>query len=256
MANSTPLPQELTDSIIDFLFDDKDTLSCCNLVCKSWNARSTQHLWQQIVLNRRVNTRSMLHDLPPGFAYIQHLMIVDIPAFDTNQFLLCLPRLTRLATFCLRAVSGPLSISGDQVLSPTLRSLELRQIRFHAASDMHNLFIVFPSLKELSFGNALWIANDSGKLRDPFLAPNPDTRPLVSLNTLKLNLGAYDVVMFFRLIARYSIRADHIYIVTLPVESTVGLAELLDTLVPSASCFTWDTRGTVCESVLAGHFSF
>lgn len=42
------LPAELHDHIIDFLFDDKPTLSSCALVCRGWRVTSQYHLFHTI----------------------------------------------------------------------------------------------------------------------------------------------------------------------------------------------------------------
>jgi hypothetical protein len=43
-------PTELTERIIDFLYPDKDALTACSLVCKSWNPASRYHLFQELIL--------------------------------------------------------------------------------------------------------------------------------------------------------------------------------------------------------------
>ncbi|OCH90374.1 hypothetical protein OBBRIDRAFT_730925, partial [Obba rivulosa] len=44
------LPQEMTDTIIDFLHDDAAALRSCSLTCRTWLVRSRHHLFSEIKL--------------------------------------------------------------------------------------------------------------------------------------------------------------------------------------------------------------
>ena len=48
------IPQELSDTILDFLHDDVTALCSAGLVCKSWLPASRFHLFSDIQLNTRV----------------------------------------------------------------------------------------------------------------------------------------------------------------------------------------------------------
>ncbi|KAL4246646.1 hypothetical protein ABKN59_008145 [Abortiporus biennis] len=52
------LPQELTDTIIDFLHDDRNTLKSCSLVCHSWIPATRFHLFRRITLDLTPNDNS------------------------------------------------------------------------------------------------------------------------------------------------------------------------------------------------------
>ncbi|EMD41177.1 hypothetical protein CERSUDRAFT_103477 [Gelatoporia subvermispora B] len=48
------LPAEMTDNIIDFLYDDHDSLKSCSLVCRSWRYAARYHLFDTVQLDFRV----------------------------------------------------------------------------------------------------------------------------------------------------------------------------------------------------------
>jgi len=48
--NTHTLPSELTDTIIDYLYDDKEALAACSLVCRSWVPGSRYHLFCSITV--------------------------------------------------------------------------------------------------------------------------------------------------------------------------------------------------------------
>lgn len=47
------LPQEMTDRILDFLFDDRKALNMCGQVCSYWVSGSRYHLFATIHLQTR-----------------------------------------------------------------------------------------------------------------------------------------------------------------------------------------------------------
>jgi hypothetical protein len=48
--NGNTLPQEITDHIIDHLWDDKHALRTCSLVCKAWSFPTRHHLFADVVI--------------------------------------------------------------------------------------------------------------------------------------------------------------------------------------------------------------
>lgn len=49
-VNRVQVPQELVDAIIDYLWDEKNTLSACSLVSKSWSPRARRLLFRTLQL--------------------------------------------------------------------------------------------------------------------------------------------------------------------------------------------------------------
>ncbi|GJE98084.1 F-box protein [Phanerochaete sordida] len=65
------LPAELHDHIIDFLFDDKPTLSSCSHVCRSWRVTSQYHLFHTLRVKHPVPLETFtdfLGSAPPHIA--------------------------------------------------------------------------------------------------------------------------------------------------------------------------------------------
>jgi len=72
------LPPELTDRIIDFLWDDPAALHSCSLTARSWLSSSRFHLFSTLrIVNRRaydrlahlvINLPHMRHSVPTVFA--------------------------------------------------------------------------------------------------------------------------------------------------------------------------------------------
>ena len=48
MMSDPPLPEELLDSVVDFLYDERDALKSCCLVSKSWIPRTLEHIFAQV----------------------------------------------------------------------------------------------------------------------------------------------------------------------------------------------------------------
>ncbi|KAI0926912.1 hypothetical protein AcV5_007584 [Taiwanofungus camphoratus] len=56
-----PLPPEITDRIIDFLWDDAPALYACSLTCRSWTAASRYHLITTLRIGDRSAFDSLAH---------------------------------------------------------------------------------------------------------------------------------------------------------------------------------------------------
>ncbi|KAJ3520615.1 hypothetical protein NM688_g9137 [Phlebia brevispora] len=54
------LPQELSDMIVDFLHDDRDTLKACSLVCRAWVPSSHLHLFYAITVHAAAFSDALL----------------------------------------------------------------------------------------------------------------------------------------------------------------------------------------------------
>lgn len=74
------LPTEVTYAIVDFLWDEKPTLSACSLVCRSWHHNAQQHLFKSLRLSyKRLNPLSELQLTDPStrpasvLKYLRHI---------------------------------------------------------------------------------------------------------------------------------------------------------------------------------------
>lgn len=52
MAENTRLPVELWDNIIDHLWDDRESLAACSIVCRAWRPSVHTHLFHTVALVR------------------------------------------------------------------------------------------------------------------------------------------------------------------------------------------------------------
>ena len=95
------IPQELSDTILDFLHDDMAALCSAGLVCRSWLPASRFHLFSDIELNRQINGHRVLLEavcaecstIPP---YIRYLEIYGDESQFVDETLLRLPLLSNL----------------------------------------------------------------------------------------------------------------------------------------------------------------
>ncbi|KAK7448795.1 hypothetical protein VKT23_013525 [Stygiomarasmius scandens] len=114
------LPQELVDTIIDFLFDDKDSLNSCALVSKSWLPSSRFHLFHTVALaSTDTDKRRRLHDLitaNPHIGNCIHYLQLSVPSEEDTALEALLPLLPSLRKLNLTSgslvpwLSIPLSI--------------------------------------------------------------------------------------------------------------------------------------------------
>lgn len=79
-ARYRELPAEITESIIDCLYDDKDALKKCALVRRSWLPRCRYHLHKSVSLDNHAADHKLSGFYATGAAaYIQRLTLVAPP---------------------------------------------------------------------------------------------------------------------------------------------------------------------------------
>ncbi|KAF9443191.1 hypothetical protein P691DRAFT_680026 [Macrolepiota fuliginosa MF-IS2] len=124
-ASVLHLPQELVDSIIEYVGDDRSTLCSCALVSRSWLHSSRYHLFANISLSPHIQGNippqqlcaqlyGVLQESPAIVPYIRSLQIFDggLPPHRTAQW-----------------------ISNERTLPPLLKLLtHLRQLELSASS--------------------------------------------------------------------------------------------------------------------------
>ncbi|KAK0482244.1 hypothetical protein IW261DRAFT_1466981 [Armillaria novae-zelandiae] len=118
------LPQELVDAIVDYVWDDKPSLSCCAAVCRAFRARSRSLLFSSIVLSDAATCRrlydNILTAIPDVASLVHRLEIVDPIPKD--------PRHQLDDTWIASSEWLPATI---QLLAPHLRHITLTSEGYH-----------------------------------------------------------------------------------------------------------------------------
>ncbi|KAK0204112.1 hypothetical protein DFS33DRAFT_861485 [Desarmillaria ectypa] len=118
------LPQELIDATVDYIWDDKPSLSCCAAVCRAFRARSRSLLFSSIVLSNAATCRRLHNDILTAFpdvaSLVHRLEIVDPIPRD--------PRHHLDDTWIASSEWLPATI---QLLSPHLRHIALTSEGYH-----------------------------------------------------------------------------------------------------------------------------
>lgn len=157
---------EITDSIIDHLHPDKQSLSACGLTCRTWLRSSRYHLFSRVTL-RTDNILSFykllecpLNNITP---MVRHLTITTFPEISTSEegVMQILPslvaRLRMVTSLSLHGMTWPLR--SHEVLRATLSNLgnvEALELRFVAVYGIHeavDVLCAFPLLKSISLLN-------------------------------------------------------------------------------------------------------
>lgn len=93
------LPPELSDRILDHLYDDKPTLSLCSLVCRAWRDTAHFHLFRDVVLEREHGeNQELLRHVIPRCTRTQSLELCDWDIAEAQDLELVhqIPSLTHL----------------------------------------------------------------------------------------------------------------------------------------------------------------
>ena len=148
------IPQELSDTILDFLHDDVTALCSAGLVCKSWLPASRFHLFSDIKLNTGINEHRRFLEvicaecstIPP---YILSLSIVG--SVDT---LLRLPLLSNLESLSLMRIDmAYLTRDSKKRLTTLLQNLTALYL---VSIMVHSCFLLYlDSLSHLRYWNSL-----------------------------------------------------------------------------------------------------
>lgn len=113
---SWPLPQELTDYIVDYLADDKRALRTCALICRAFVRRSRAHIFEEVVLSYRPSDDNFL----------------DVCSYSTTV----LQSVRTLHIDCLRS-QQLLQLPTDELLVfPSLRHLLLQSVKLEDAPEL------------------------------------------------------------------------------------------------------------------------
>ncbi|KAJ7160362.1 hypothetical protein C8R46DRAFT_1354058 [Mycena filopes] len=159
---SPRIPPELTDYIIDLLWDSKSTLHSCSLVCTSWLPSTRHHLFESIVI--RPDPKFLVLLLSPSNIIGIYTKTLDFrcwpmlvaPSVSQNNILSRLPD-----AVCLRAIifgSFPPSPT-DLPTLPLVTSLSFQHSKFASAADLSDLLAKFTALASLELCWASWPAD-------------------------------------------------------------------------------------------------
>lgn len=176
MVGMAFLPPEMTDRIIDFLYDDRKALSICGQVCGRWVSASRYHLFATIHLRTRVRThveiridlsiicnpRSTVHE------YVQYLSIHGRMGRWTkeardrrlNNIFSQLPKFPILRRLSLYDISNSRLSSPSQnwidAQMETITSLALHNVHFHSPDTTFRLIATARRTRSLTISNISW----------------------------------------------------------------------------------------------------
>jgi hypothetical protein len=151
------LPPELIDRIIDFLHDDKLTLSVCSLVCRNWVPTSRLHYIESMVIDSTVDRLIDLFQSPS--CTISTVTCLDIRGTFRRDTLIAIePWLSRLTIrrLILRGLewtwSNPVSVAMSSWFERIIH-LEIRGMEFLDLTSFIRLIQSFHSLQTLILGD-------------------------------------------------------------------------------------------------------
>ncbi|PCH39457.1 hypothetical protein WOLCODRAFT_159022 [Wolfiporia cocos MD-104 SS10] len=162
------LPLEITGYIIDFLWDDKDSLRSCSLTCRAWLSPSRYHIFRKVLLGSRSLSRfdrlcSLIHEqrFVDALAYVRCLGLPDITLqepwiLDVPRLAPLMPRVTQIyigqywsSLSCKYAVIPPALIDNLSQFRKVTR-LRMCLTSLETFSDLHSLAGAFPRVTELT----------------------------------------------------------------------------------------------------------
>jgi hypothetical protein len=158
MSGPLPLPQELLDFIIDFLFDDKQSLKACSLTCRAFLSASRLHIFTQMHLQPE-RFSSFMASSPSVVPFVQSLR------FDSTKpkaaMYLSIQDLNMLPNLKSLTVKG--SAFHPHLPPPLAESwctqiacLSMESQGFSDFYQFARFIVLFTSLERLSMKNMLW----------------------------------------------------------------------------------------------------
>ncbi|OCH95094.1 hypothetical protein OBBRIDRAFT_788559 [Obba rivulosa] len=158
----SPLPPEVTDRIIDYLWADRASLRSCALTCRAWLPASRYHLFHTLRIWSREAFDSLTHKscIPATaelFRFVQHLSIRERsgPAFAHLVPPLLVSNLPKVTSMDIHKFS-PEAIAPEPSFYTVLgrfsqvTTLELHEVSFGPIHDTSMFLCSFPSLTHLT----------------------------------------------------------------------------------------------------------
>jgi len=223
-----PIPQDIVYIVIDFLQEDKRSLTDCSCVCRSWTYSARAHLFKSIRVETRrsevvftlINLRSFLRHTPIIPPFIRKLHVgsqhssakVNAPLLHSVTSLLL-----SLDTLVLRGVnlvdaSDPSLVEHpfEQPVSPVpiMKLALIGVVSFHAVDPLRALVAtlrLFSRIEELRCSSVFW----------PLALVSPSSRNDTSLSTMTVidtlivNHSPWLAIQLFNLLIR-SNTAQHL----------------------------------------------
>ncbi|KAF7335529.1 hypothetical protein MVEN_02206700 [Mycena venus] len=154
---SSRMPPELTDRIIDFLWDSQTDLQACSLVCSQWLPSSRHHIFDTIAV--RLDARFLTLLKSPSNVVTNHTRNLNFRLWpseidDTaSQILRHLPSAQQLRAVTVGSL--PASLEDFPVLFQVAK-LSLQHTKFTTCTDFVGFLSKFPNLRELGLGWVTW----------------------------------------------------------------------------------------------------
>jgi hypothetical protein len=145
-------PAELTDRIIDFLHSDKDALSSCSLVCKSWLPSSRYHC-SLCISSRNVDSFVKLLDSPIStIAKYAHCLELQPSTHIIDRITPYLGSITARSLVLWNEGWGPHRKLGDDVLKWCVRltDIDIDNPSFSTAEEFFGFFASLHSMATLA----------------------------------------------------------------------------------------------------------
>ncbi|KAI0332594.1 hypothetical protein GY45DRAFT_1273675 [Cubamyces sp. BRFM 1775] len=191
MPSKGKLPQELIDQAIDHLWNDRDSLSICSMVCHAWLPSARTHLFrdQRLTGAKHCARFEALLAGSPDIAYYVRKLAISEPMSTAyaqnwvNRVPALVGKLHRLATLELVGLHYiSLQNSSPETLSSLSRltALVFADVYFDSFIDVHTLLSAACNIKDLCFYRVCWAApsySTYGSL--PVKAPPPLRRLVI-----------------------------------------------------------------------------
>lgn len=209
------VPPELCDYVIDFLHDDRRSLSACSLTCKAWLPAVRYHMFGSVILQKhRFDTFShLLYSSPHIGSYVKDLTIEKLSypqpkldgdlaryhPFDAMEQLFPsifshLPAVTSLSVTLVEmnaTAAIPMAPIVRDSLMRNLRSVEdltINYCRFNAFEDLVDILHSFPRLRCLALHGITWRDRFGRRTQKPPVLP-----PLIKL-TLGRDMDVVSII--------------------------------------------------------------
>lgn len=164
------LPQEAIVRILDSLFQDRQTLSNCALVCRQWRIPCRYNLFYRLAISHRASFELLVHirdepHIAHAFDNVRSLQLWDdkdkpwIHLF-TDMFYRRLPQMhfLTLGDFMWDILPLDPSFGATGTRFPAVTTLKLANGRFHSFGDFRRLVCSFTQLIHLYVENVEWRA--------------------------------------------------------------------------------------------------
>ncbi|GJE87620.1 F-box protein [Phanerochaete sordida] len=178
------LPNELSDYIVDFLHDDRQSLKSCSLTCRSWYPAARFHLYDRVYLSSPAaacTLQELLHESPYVGQFTQHLVMAKVapqatpdphkdngqePALRTWEPLFsALPNVHQLGISWLEIDIAFQSALLHNFVQTT--ELTLQYCRFPSFGGFASVLHSFPSLQQCTLRGISWETSPELLLSDP-----------------------------------------------------------------------------------------